>query len=207
MPRFRLNNIRTVVSRLVFRFPVMTREPVIKSTLNFMLWLTTAHLRFFRVCFVRRFGSLTSARFVRQALSFVFRRLYPVCHRKSLPPVFWQQAFVGGTTRNRTGDEGFADLCLTAWLWCHKPDKKSWLWSGRRDSDPRHLPWQGNALPLSHSRMSFYQRVIVYQISYQKSSDFPYVFWKFPIQTRFCGGFFAANLAGNSHKQQLCIVV
>ena len=32
----------------------------------------------------------------------------------------------GGATRNRTGDEGFADLCLTAWLWRHmllrKPD-------------------------------------------------------------------------------------
>ena len=26
-------------------------------------------------------------------------------------------------------------------------------WSGKRDSDPRHLPWQGNALPLSHSRI------------------------------------------------------
>ena len=25
--------------------------------------------------------------------------------------------FFGGATRNRTGDEGFADLCLTAWLW------------------------------------------------------------------------------------------
>ena len=24
----------------------------------------------------------------------------------------------GGDTRNRTGDKGFADLCLTAWLWC-----------------------------------------------------------------------------------------
>ncbi len=23
----------------------------------------------------------------------------------------------GGATRNRTGDEGFADPCLTAWLW------------------------------------------------------------------------------------------
>ncbi len=23
----------------------------------------------------------------------------------------------GGATRNRTGDKGFADLCLTAWLW------------------------------------------------------------------------------------------
>src|SRR5207249_6972772 len=27
--------------------------------------------------------------------------------------------------------------------------------SGRRDSNPRHLPWQGSALPLSHSRRSF----------------------------------------------------
>ena len=25
--------------------------------------------------------------------------------------------FFGGATRNRTGDEGVADLCLTAWLW------------------------------------------------------------------------------------------
>ena len=33
-------------------------------------------------------------------------------------------------------------------------DKKR-LWSGRRDSDPRHLPWQGNALPLSHSRTTY----------------------------------------------------
>ena len=34
------------------------------------------------------------------------------------------------------------------------PYKK--IWSGRRDSDPRHLPWQGNALPLSHSRAFTY---------------------------------------------------
>ena len=26
-------------------------------------------------------------------------------------------------------------------------------WSGKRDSNSRHLPWQGNALPLSHSRI------------------------------------------------------
>ena len=28
------------------------------------------------------------------------------------------------------------------------------LWSGRRDSDPRLSPWQGDTLPLSHSRIS-----------------------------------------------------
>ena len=26
-------------------------------------------------------------------------------------------------------------------------------WSGRRDSDPRHPPWQGGTLPLSYYRM------------------------------------------------------
>ena len=31
---------------------------------------------------------------------------------------FLRSAFCfGGATRNRTGDKGFADLCLTAWLW------------------------------------------------------------------------------------------
>ena len=28
-------------------------------------------------------------------------------------------------------------------------------WSERRDSNSRHLPWQGNALPLSHSRIIY----------------------------------------------------
>ena len=27
------------------------------------------------------------------------------------------------------------------------------FWSGKRDSNSRHLPWQGNALPLSQSRI------------------------------------------------------
>ena len=40
-----------------------------------------------------------------------------------------------------------------------RPDKKLQsrlvvIWSGRRDSNPRHLPWQGSALPLSYSRFS-----------------------------------------------------
>ena len=39
------------------------------------------------------------------------------------------------------GNKGFADLRLTTWLWHHKK------WSGRRDSDPRHPPWQGGTLP------------------------------------------------------------
>ena len=47
----------------------------------------------------------------------------------------------------------------------------SYLWSGRRDSDPRHLPWQGNALPLSHSRAN---ALLLYQIA----SGFATVFTK-----------------------------
>ena len=33
------------------------------------------------------------------------------------PSTFVNGFSFGGATRNRTGDEGFADLCLTAWLW------------------------------------------------------------------------------------------
>ena len=52
---------------------------------------------------------------------------------------------IGGDTQNRTGDKGFADLCLTAWL-CRLN------WSGKRDSNSRPPPWQGGALPLSYFR-------------------------------------------------------
>ena len=27
------------------------------------------------------------------------------------------------------------------------------IWSGRRDSNPRSSPWEGDALPLSHARI------------------------------------------------------
>ena len=63
----------------------------------------------------------------------------------------------GGATRIRTGDEGFADPCLTTWLWRHirfsRKRQKSDLifvvfkWSGLRGSNPPPRPWQGRALP------------------------------------------------------------
>ncbi len=68
--------------------------------------------------------------------------LSPLC--LPIPPL--RQTNIGGDTRIRTGDEDFADPCLTAWR-CRQ--KK---WSGKRGSNPRHLPWQGSALPLSYSR-------------------------------------------------------
>ena len=33
----------------------------------------------------------------------------------------------GGTTRNRTGDKGFADPCLTAWPWCQQMERETGL--------------------------------------------------------------------------------
>ena len=69
---------------------------------------------------------------------------------------------IGGGTQIRTGDKGFAVLCLTTWL-CRPMRSRGGLesvrragrggfWSGKRDLNPRHLPWQGSALPLSYSR-------------------------------------------------------
>ena len=52
-------------------------------------------------------------------------------------PVLFHEVPSGFEPENK----GFADLRLTAWLWHHKK------WSGRRDSDPRHPPWQGGTLP------------------------------------------------------------
>ena len=49
------------------------------------------------------------------------------------------------------GNKGFADLCLTAWLWRRKAPAARrpapLNWSGLRGSDPPPQPWQGCALP------------------------------------------------------------
>ena len=44
------------------------------------------------------------------------------------------------------------------------------VWSGRRDSDPRLSPWQGDTLPLSHSRKHW----LLYQNNPQKATIFWY---------------------------------
>ena len=48
------------------------------------------------------------------------------------------------------------------------------VWSGRRDSDPRLSPWQGDTLPLSHSR----ERDIIYQTTRQNATVFAMKFAK-----------------------------
>ena len=75
----------------------------------------------------------------------------------------------GGAAQIRTGDRGFADLCLTTWRrrrsnlgrqatgpadrteGCGGTHRRE-NWSGKRDSNPRLRPWQGRTLPLSYSR-------------------------------------------------------
>ena len=68
--------------------------------------------------------------------------------------------------------KGFADLSLTAWVprpgqeillhwavmkpvcvWFFEGTSTAADWSGRRDLNPRPSPWQGDALPLSYSRL------------------------------------------------------
>src|ERR1700729_1679930 len=66
--------------------------------------------------------------------------------------------------------KGFADLSLTTWVPRLGPGRKPELlhsavhlvdccrgdaeWSGRRDLNSRPSPWQGDALPLSYSRLT-----------------------------------------------------
>ena len=66
--------------------------------------------------------------------------------------------------------KGFADLSLTTWVPrlgraalkivearpnCRsQPGNPEGSWSGRRDLNSRPSPWQGDALPLSYSRLS-----------------------------------------------------
>ena len=64
--------------------------------------------------------------------------------------------------------KGFADLSLTTWVprlgraalnyfAPFDPSQPGWRrraeWSGRRDLNSRPSPWQGDALPLSYSRL------------------------------------------------------
>ena len=76
--------------------------------------------------------------------------------------------FLEAPPRFELGNKAFAELCLTTWLWrriftCLNLMIKDaiicvfyHIWSGRRDSNSRRSPWQGDALPLSHSRTSIF---------------------------------------------------
>ena len=48
----------------------------------------------------------------------------------------------------------FALLCFALLCFAEFPKKQKW--SGRRDSNSRPSPWQGDALPLSHFRNNYY---------------------------------------------------
>src|SRR5713226_1378287 len=77
--------------------------------------------------------------------------------------VIWWITFLGkgGDERIRTAGAAFAEPCLTTWrrrraICCRGPIYRARAGrkgSGRRGSNPRLSPWQGDALPLSHSRI------------------------------------------------------
>ncbi len=62
------------------------------------------------------------------------------------------------------GNQGFADPRLTTWLWRQKNSALVYDWSGKRDSNPRHSPWQGDALPLSYSRIINYSALLWWKL-------------------------------------------
>jgi hypothetical protein len=74
------------------------------------------------------------------------------------------------TTGLEPVNNGFADRSLTPWVRRPaEPDESNYfkqlsgcihymiLWSGRRDSNPRHPAWEAGALPLNYSRTIKFQ--------------------------------------------------
>ena len=57
-------------------------------------------------------------------------------------------------TNERRSREKVVSKSVSANVCCAnaEPSSSRFKWSGKRDSDPRPLPWQGSALPLSYSR-------------------------------------------------------
>ncbi len=65
------------------------------------------------------------------------------------------------------------------------------FWSGRRDSNSRRSPWQGDALPLSHSRKShyvYYHNLMDVSTVFLKKSKFLHNFFVPVLKRRCCGG-------------------
>ena len=56
------------------------------------------------------------------------------------------------TEEGAAGQAQFTPLGKEVWREVRWRSTCSQWWTGRRDSNPRHLPWQGSALPLGYSR-------------------------------------------------------
>ena len=91
------------------------------------------HICFLRDTAVSAFNSFCLSVFVRRSLG----RIFAVAQMRT------------------TAKHGFAAYSLENPLQTKKNRQNLFffVWSGKRDSNSRHLPWQGNALPLSHSRI------------------------------------------------------
>ena len=66
-------------------------------------------------------------------------------------------AFFGGATRNRTGDKGFADPCLTAWPWRRTLYEKAAI--------RRRFVGAGNGARTRHLSLG---KAALYQMSYSR---------------------------------------
>jgi hypothetical protein len=58
-------------------------------------------------------------------------------------------------------------------IFFRRPSDKLAIWSGRRDLNPRPSPWQGDALPLSYSRI---RPEAVYRAAHRPVNARPYSF-------------------------------
>ena len=104
-------------------------------------------------CAVKRSAMLhfrePKARFIRRSLASFFMRFSALHFQKRKAPLSKCFSFLEAPPRFELGHKGFADLCLTTWLWRHiyEVQISEPLWSGLRGSNPPPRPWQGRALP------------------------------------------------------------
>ena len=72
---------------------------------------------------------------------------------------------------------------------CHEKSTQPSAKSGKRDSNPRPSPWQGDALPLSHFRISFWDSHCLKRRAPRRQNVFPQRLIRIPRCDGFCKPF------------------
>ena len=105
--------------------------------------------------------------------------------------------FLEAPPRIELGNEGFADLCLTAWLWRQRKIGHEGIscptWSGLRGSNPPPRPWQGRALPNELNPHSGQCRWCLRSESNQRHEDFQSSALPTELQRQIKGGVLYQN--------------
>ena len=105
--------------------------------------------------------------------------------------------FMEAPPRIELGNEGFADLCLTAWLWRQRKIGHEGFscptWSGLRGSNPPPRPWQGRALPNELNPHSGQCRWCLRSESNQRHEDFQSSALPTELQRQIKGGVLYQN--------------